>query len=666
MLRRRRRFAPLRSGGGDQFTALFDQGSAASIALDGEDQRITTIQHWDSKWAWFAIRGRKMTGLTPSFVTAKANHYNLVADMHLAMYATAADSDTWTDFDNVTIGDSDIEFYNDGAFNANTIYISALPMYPFSRTQRKMVEWLVSDLTSDTTSGTNGVVFTTTSRDSNDGRSITVPALPLYGFKISSGAGTKNAVVLTGYSHPSETPGVFALEGALDWLLTSGSLQSFLLDYCDFYVYPCINPQGVWAGFFRSCPQGPTYDHNRKYNDGTSGVLEEVDALKTIIAADCASVEASFDFHSYMSAALRFGNVIDEDDATHIAFMNSVKLFDAGFSISTSAVSDGLKDWLSDTFSPTIVMAPEHGHAAASDVDDYKDYGENILKGLTYFIAAGRTTQGPGVGSRDFNGSTDRLDWANVMNPAGGAITISFWVNPDSVATNQYMICLGKSDNTSGILINLTGSTVLQFLRTGSTSLYRVGANPLSTGSWQHVLATHDGTYGDYTTINIYKNGAEISYSGGQNGATETAITGLWAIGGRPSADDRCFNGKIAQVGVWNRVLGSTEIANLAAGYAPNLAAASGLQFYWPGNTESLEDLITETSATADGTSQVTGAGNGPAIIYGQGQTFSLARPVCAVFDSIPLVSVFGRRLPLCSRWTWERIVKPIKARRQA
>jgi Concanavalin A-like lectin/glucanases superfamily len=596
------------------YSFLFPSGSASSI-VETTDVTITPVKHWNSQWAWWCAKHNNLLGQQPSFLVPKANHYNLASGMHLAMFASAADSDTWTDFASLTIGATNIEFQHSSPFAAKKIYLAALPMYPFSRIQRKLADWTANSLVGETPSSTGNIVATTTAREAGDGSGRTVPALPIYAFKIANATpNTKNKIVIAAYNHPSETPGAFSMEGAIVWLLTSGVKQDFLLDWCEFYVYPCINPQGVWAGYFRSCPQGPTYDHNRKFNDGTSGVLEDVDAVKAAIVADCSDVEAFFDFHSYMDNSLRFGNVIDNTEPVHVAYKNLVNAYDAGFNIQNSAVTDGFKDWIAATFSPTLVLAPEHGHAASAGVTDYKAYGENLMQALADFLIAGRMTNGPGVGSRDFNGSSDRIDWANVYNPAGQALSISFWVNPDAVTANQYMLCFGKSDNTSGILVSLNTVPNLQFLRTGGTSLSRYGTN-LGAGSWQHVLITHTGAHNDYTTIHIYVSGAEITYSGGTNGATEAAITGLWAIGGRPSDDLRNFNGKVAQVGVWNRVLNSTEIANLTAGYTPDLAAASGLQFYFKGNTSSLVASPGGTG-TADGATQVTGVGNGPSIIY--------------------------------------------------
>lgn len=99
------------------------------------------------------------------------------------------------------------------------------------------------------------------------------------------------------------------------------------------------------------------------------------------------------------------------------------------------------------------------------------------------------------------------------------------------------------------------------------------------------MIITWDGVFTAFTGIHIYKNGTEVSYSNGINGATETTHSGSWSLGGRIYDDTRMFNGKLCQVGVWDRVITAGEIANLAAGYSPDLAAASGLVFYFKGNT---------------------------------------------------------------------------------
>jgi hypothetical protein len=75
------------------------------------------------------------------------------------------------------------------------------------------------------------VIGYATARDAGDGSGRTAPALPFYGFKVTSAAAnTKNKAILTAYNHPSETPGAYCLEGAIAWLLGgSPEAANFLL-----------------------------------------------------------------------------------------------------------------------------------------------------------------------------------------------------------------------------------------------------------------------------------------------------------------------------------------------------------------------------------------------------------------------------------------------------
>ena len=78
--------------------------------------------------------------------------------------------------------------------------------------------------------------------------------------------------------------------------------------------------------------------------------------------------------------------------------------------------------------------------------------------------------------------------------------------------------------------------------------------------------------------------------------------------------DTRNLPGRIAQVGVWNSVLDSTKIAALAAGDSP-FKYRTNLLWYFRGNSGLLA-YPNGTTGTADGTTQLTGVGNGPTITY--------------------------------------------------
>ena len=222
--------------------------------------------------------------------------------------------------------------------------------------------------------------------------------------------------------------------------------------------------------------------------------------------------------------------------------------------------------------------------------------------------------------SRSFNGTTNRLDWANIDNLAGSAFTLSAWVWLDALngASNNYIFCINDSGDTQyGIVVNIIAGRNLDVIRHGTTDyIWYENATVMNTGAWHHILITSDGGVVAGSVV-IYVDGVISAGQGFSNGSgAETAHTGKWSLGGRIYSDNRNHNGKIAQVGVWNRVLTAGEIANLAARYAPDLAAASGLLFNFRGNTSDLHETVANAEGTADGTTEVTGVGNGPSIIY--------------------------------------------------
>ena len=224
------------------------------------------------------------------------------------------------------------------------------------------------------------------------------------------------------------------------------------------------------------------------------------------------------------------------------------------------------------------------------------------------------TQIGPDVGSRSFNGTTDRITWATPWSPGLAApITISAWVKLSSAPANGYIFCMHVAgDGSAGVVFNIT-TDILYFIRSGTTTLLRPSAaSTITTSTWTHVLVTHDGAITTAANAHLYKNGTEVSYGAATNGASETSPAGSYSLGGRIYDDARNFPGLIAQVGVWDRVLDATEIANISSTYAPSLVS-SGLKYYFKGNTSDLHDEISDNLGTADGTSQST---DGPGVIY--------------------------------------------------
>jgi len=313
---------------------------------------------------------------------------------NLATWAAEMDTDTWHSFDNQSVGAYDIESYHNDVFPAGDIYICPHPAYPFSRTQRLMTDWLADPRASDTASSTAGVIGTSTSRDAGDGSGRTVSALEFYGFKLTNNSGfTKNKAILVGGNHPNETLGRFQLEGALAWLLAGSAEAESLLDWFEFYVYPCTNPQGVWAGYTRSQPEDPTKDHNREWD---TGGLECVDAFKAAFLADTGgTIELGIDFHSG-NAASGYMVVEDHTAAMYDGFLTRMQAYNAQFSYADLAI-DGFLNYLwNHSYSCRLGLVVERMPVAGTDlVVTAKTQGQNAMKVLADMLADGLFTNGP-------------------------------------------------------------------------------------------------------------------------------------------------------------------------------------------------------------------------------------------------------------------------------
>ena len=356
--------------------------------------RIVPDVNYLANWWWWGFSSASFAGLTPTFKIAKAAYYQaLDADYRYACYSTAMDSDTWVEFGTPTIGATDIEIAPASALPSGTLFFCHMPAYPFSRTTRKMVEWLAHDYVSDTTSSTNGVIGTSTER-ANVIDTRTNPALPFYGFKISKPSeNTKNKAILTGGNHPGESIARFVLEASIDWLLGGSAEAESLLDWFDFYVYPCVNPQGVWGGFYRSCPESYTIDHNRQWH--TTGTLEDVDAFKTAMAADTgADIAVGMDYHCSNTTGIKadYQIVRSDGDAVHQAFQTAMRTMseESDFEMHQSELLGMLPYlWNEDYNTGTnlkISISAEVTNKIATGVSHFTVYGQGLMKALLVLL----------------------------------------------------------------------------------------------------------------------------------------------------------------------------------------------------------------------------------------------------------------------------------------
>ena len=604
------------------FDIYFDEGSADSlIRVDHNTYRIVPERPWVNTWAWYAIRTQKLTGKTPTFLIDKTTRGGaLPTDAEiLAVWSTTPDTDNWTLFDNVTVGANDIVASHNSPFPPGMIYIAALAMYPFSRVQRKMSEWLVNNLVSDTPSSTQGIIGHATARAATDGSGRICPALPFYAFKVSNGGGnTKNKAILAAYNHPNETPGAYQLEGAVDWLLGGSTWANFLLDWFDFYVYPCVNPQGVWSGHYRTSPQTPNNDNNRLWT--TTGTNEAVDAFKASMVTDTGgTVQVGFDYHSAVLSSYGYMSSADHTAGLYAVWLARMKLYNNQFGYSDENIPTSLRNYFSDVLGAPLALTCERGGNKTKTATDTKIQGRQTLQSVANMVAEDYFPHGPGnVGSREFNGLNSRIDWANVADLSSHALTISMWIKIDAFpppVQNGYLLTMHTAGDTNyGIIVTNSDAYISFLVRNTGTTMNHWCSMYTPQAGWLHVLITWTGNVTDASTAHTYVNGVERSNGNVHGTGTVIPATGSWSIGGRIFDDNRNVDGKMAQVGIWDRVLNDTERADLISGYAPSFIQ-SGLLFYFAGNTASLTATPGGTGV-ADGTTLVTGTGNGPGIIY--------------------------------------------------
>jgi len=212
-----------------------------------------------------------------------------------------------------------------------------------------------------------------------------------------------------------------------------------------------------------------------------------------------------------------------------------------------------------------------------------------------------------------FNGSTQYLSAA--ASPLGtgqlGDHTIALWVNgAEATGARTTPFSISRSTETAGannpsILIQtaITGSAVLYFARANSsaagTGWLTIEGGAAFTGAWNHVCVTLSGTTG-----RLYVNGTEAASSTAASVPTQTGMDRL-GVGAFVRGNVLThFNGRTAEVGIWNVALTAAEIASLAKGFTCDRVRPQSLVFYAP-LIRDLHDIARGLAITNNNTATV-------------------------------------------------------------
>jgi hypothetical protein len=146
--------------------------------------------------------------------------------------------------------------------------------------------------------------------------------------------------------------------------------------------------------------------------------------------------------------------------------------------------------------------------------------------------------------------------------------TISYWLNPDTLPTNlnDYTSILSKNSyGVGGWIAGVWRSSdnVIAFQREGaySNKLYGDVNHPISLNDWQNITVTYNSSA---DSLKYYLNGALVSTiinTGFQIIANNFDLN----IGAQKQdlSYVKLFNGKLDDIGIWNRALTQSEITAL-------------------------------------------------------------------------------------------------------
>ncbi len=178
---------------------------------------------------------------------------------------------------------------------------------------------------------------------------------------------------------------------------------------------------------------------------------------------------------------------------------------------------------------------------------------------------------------------------ANTIQALSGVVTtypvtMACWFYALDATGTYPLIALGTIDagNDDSIRLLAAGGAAADPIRVESiangSSAFAATSEGYNTGVWYHACGI--------VHANAYRT---VFINAGATGASPTlrSVTGLQRtiIGGSYAGgvqQDTYFNGYIAEVGIWNNILTSGDIASLAKGYSPQFISPQNLVFYTP------------------------------------------------------------------------------------
>ena len=225
--------------------------------------------------------------------------------------------------------------------------------------------------------------------------------------------------------------------------------------------------------------------------------------------------------------------------------------------------------------------------------------------------------------SRRFDGVDDLIQFGSDTSIDGfTSVSMVGWFYLDAFTTIAGMRPCGKlrslnvTDNGG---VSPPSEKSLQFFCqwSGDDGIWYTPTNSVTTGVWTHFALTYNGSATTNDPI-MYLDGVSqtITEVTAPTGTLDTDAASNFVVGNNATPGVRPWDGMLAEIGYYNRILTAAEVSSLAKGFSP-LFIRNGLKVYAPliGNNDP------ELNPIGTGSGTVTGAtkDNHPRIIYPAG-----------------------------------------------
>ena len=385
-----------------------DLSLPASPGITLEPRRF--VGNWPGDHWWVSFRVEGVAGLTPRFRLPTANAFQAYSDDHRWVWtATPTVESSWSFFDNGFVdGSGFFRSANTSPFVEDVIYVAYAVPYPYQRTVDHSAGLVGHPFVRPTASADANLVLGQTPGTSGGGYlddlGRSVPALDLYGYVITDGSGRpKRKVVLVGGNHSGEPTGSWTLEGFVDFAISDDPEAVALRRVADVYVYPQVDPEGRFSGYFRSNPENPTENHNRAWDDPTG--FSDIGQITAAMAVDTGGdVDVFFDFHGFGSSPTDIGYFLPTNNALTKVFLDAFLALEPGlldFSFPNPQPGATAARWAATSagLSAEVTMTPEAGTLANQPVARFETLGANAARAVLAAFENVGTVKPPGSGA---------------------------------------------------------------------------------------------------------------------------------------------------------------------------------------------------------------------------------------------------------------------------